>query len=1086
MELKETMGLYREVLRRFSEGFSSREAMESVASYLGADKAVLFLAKRGSSFMEPRIASGIDEGELEGVLLPLRPPGLLLHRRYTVLSKDFLMQYGMEDLAPSGEIVVLLPFPAFPSPEGAVVLSFPAGSDIPEPNSPKWTAAAALMEKLMDLLEAGESTRGEEKATAALEVGLLSQYIMEKSDLARASSLCLDLLVKLLNMDGGSVYRIAWKGEDAFPVPVTTRGWVGTGEIMTKLLDMGLIGMLRSLGESGERETCLDAAKVASYFPEIRPYFHSFQIRSFLLSPLFDGDRLTGFLALFGKSYASIEKEDTELLMELARKLGRFFGKIAGERPEPARVSQERPLDFEELCEELTGLSEMAGSPAEFLSGALKSIAIGFGSPMAFSLFKIVSPGEEYFQWYAEGVYGGETVFRPGPELTRIVLDLEKMSVIKPESKVMEAMPGGLQARSEGMPLLLVPTRCKEGSLLHGFYFPQERKLSRKQISALGSATTLVAGLAMGVRERRRANGYRRSLEILTDLEGEITSHLDVRRVLKMLARGGRELLSCEKVAILAFDGDGLFHGAVDVDGRRETGSGRRLLEGPITDEDGTVGPFKNGMVGTLGLVMGEEEGVSSMEVPLVGKRGAFGNMVFRRSVERPFDEFEKRLAHFLAGQAAAIIESGLEERELREQVEEYRTLSRFLENNASTEIRKLVDGFYGQLERLAGIDFLLFSLHGEAGRKTFLYHRGDSVPENALGELLDPHGAFYIELRRSGKLVRNNLNTLSRVSGEDDLVFLGVRSYLALRSRVEGREAVVLFGSSDGGSFDDRRIRLLEKAFGWLCSLLPPVLKLEEQQGRIRVLEEIRRSQEEKLKAKTDLINMASHEVRHPLTLIMGFTEILRDYSDLLDGRERKEVLEKLYKASDKLRRSVINMMEVSRMESGRITVNLEEVDLPSILDSLREEILERVPGSRIEVKVEPGVERIRADKDKLEIILFNLLDNAVKYSPEGSPVEVGARRKGQEVLLEVRDRGRGLTEEEVSFIFQPFRRGEEGSSSSVGMGLGLYIVSRLVEAHGGRIEVSSDYGKGSTFVVHLPQPEAIEDYLDTSALTF
>jgi signal transduction histidine kinase len=1086
MEVKEAMGLYREVLRKFTEGFFPGDALESVASYLGAGKAVLFLSKRGSSFMEPKIVHGLDREEMGGVLIPLKPQGLGPHRKYVVLSREFLLQYGMEELAPAGETAVLLPFPSITSPVGAAIFSFPAGARIPEQSSPQWAAAMAVLEKLADFLETGEGGKTGEGTVAALEVGLLSQYIMEKNDLARASSLCLDLLVKLLNMDGGSVYRITWKGEEPVPVPVSARGWMGTGEIISKLLDMGLVDTLRALGEAGEREICLDTGRVASYFPEIRPYFHTFQIRSFLLSPLFDGERLTGFLALFGKSYASIEGVDTELFMELTRKLGRYFGKVVGEKAEPSGTSAGAGLDLEGLCEELTGLSEMAVSPGEFLSGALKAMAIGVGSPMAFSVFRVLSAGEECFQWYSEEVYGGETVFRPGPELSRVVLDLERMSVIRPDSQLMGEMPGGEQAREEGMVLLLVPSRSKEGSLLHGFYFPRERKLSRKQLYHLGTAGTLAVGLAMGVRERRRADGFRRSLEILTDLEGEMASHPDIRRVLKRLAKGGKELLACEKVTILAFDGEGIFHGAVDVEGKASPGGGFPFprVEGPYTGD--FLGLLQSAIEGRTEPGQEGQGDESTLAVPLVGRRGALGHMAFQRGKERPFDEFEGRLAHFLAGQAAAIIESGLEERELKQLVEEYRGLSRFLEQAGSSELRELLESFYRQLGKSEGIDFFLFSLSGETGRKTFIYHRDRELPEESLEELLDARGPFAVELRRSGRLVRNNLNTLSRVAGEDDLVFLGVRSYLALRRRLEGREAWAVFGSPEGGAFDDRRVGLLEKAFGWACALLPPILRLEELQGRVRVLEEVRRSQEEKLKAKTDLINMASHEVRHPLTLIMGFTEILRDYSDLLDGKERKEVLEKLYKASDKLRRSVINMMEVSRLESGRLALNLEEVDLPAILDSLREELLEKYPGSRIKVAVKPGAERIRADRDKLEIILFNLLDNAVKYSPEGSPVEVGAQRSGREVLMEVKDRGRGLTEEEIGYIFQPFRRGEEGTASRVGMGLGLYIVSRLVEAHGGRIEVKSDLGKGSTFVVHLPQPEAMEGYLDTSALTY
>jgi len=237
-------------------------------------------------------------------------------------------------------------------------------------------------------------------------------------------------------------------------------------------------------------------------------------------------------------------------------------------------------------------------------------------------------------------------------------------------------------------------------------------------------------------------------------------------------------------------------------------------------------------------------------------------------------------------------------------------------------------------------------------------------------------------------------------------------------------------------------------------------------------------RDQEEKVQMKTDLINMASHEIRHPLTLIMGFSEVLKDYGDSLDAVESHEVVDKLGKAADRLRRSVVNMMEISRLESGKLGMITEEIDLNALLGSLVDELKARSVQHAIEVDVEKGAEKILADRDKLEIILFNLMDNAAKYSPPGGLIEVFAKRTSREVLLGVRDYGQGISEESISFIFQPFRQGEGKEFGPIkGMGLGLYIVNRLTEAHGGRIEVQSEHGRGSTFVAHIPQPEAGEE---------
>ena len=159
-------------------------------------------------------------------------------------------------------------------------------------------------------------------------------------------------------------------------------------------------------------------------------------------------------------------------------------------------------------------------------------------------------------------------------------------------------------------------------------------------------------------------------------------------------------------------------------------------------------------------------------------------------------------------------------------------------------------------------------------------------------------------------------------------------------------------------------------------------------------------------------------------------------------------------------------------------MTIKTEEVDLTGLLQGLVEELQARSVEHAVEVEVERGAEKLFADRDKLEIILFNLMDNAVKYSPPGSKVNVFARRSGREILVGVKDQGQGVSEEYLNFIFQPFRKGEGREYGPIkGMGLGLYIVNRLVEAHGGRIDVRSEHGRGSTFIARIPQPESGEE---------
>lgn len=1083
MDLKDAVDLYRDVLHRYSEGFSLDEVLRSIAEALGGRQALLFVRREMSSFLEPRLAWNLAEEKREGIrgkLLPLEWLSRLPARRYVVVGREKLGELGMEWLVvePS-DTPLLFPIRSHAHLRAALLLTLPREKPLPDQQSFKVAAIGAVLERMVELFSFDEKVdlaEGENEPTS-VELGILSSYLLGKADHARAASLSLDLLIKLLNMDGGTVHRIRGDSGSQQASLVASRGWGGLPEIIEHLFENRLIDLLQAMRRSGEGEFSLDAGRIAEYFPGVKPYFHANQVKSFMLTPIFRDDRLVGLLSLFGKAYTAMEPKDMELLVRLTHRLGDLFSR--GEEPERQERGRAEGLDLAAVVEELARLSEGALGADDFLSSALRVVSIELGASMSFAYFGEERSQERGFLWYADAVYGGESVFAATPGLERMATHLQRMALVKPENPAMRELPACEQAAVSGLVLLLVPARERDFFLITGFYLPRERRLAKAEIDSLHPVASLALGLARGLREKVQAESYRRSLEILTQIEGDLTACEDPDQVLRILARGGRELLACDRAAAVVID--------------EETGS----LKGEMEGEEGLRGSDLGLIVGReiaaalerghalyAALSGGEDEttpregdGRSLIAVPLIGRKGKLGALVFEKlGREDPFGEFQRRLAHFLAGQAVSVLESHRESAKLGGAADETRALLRISRRlSSSFSLEEMCGGLYRELQAAVGAELLLFSINGRAGLRRLAWFKEERIDAAAFEELLEGEGPLMLALLRAGKLVRNNLNTFLRGPGEDELALKGVRSYMAVAMQGEDNRGMLLVGSTRGGTFGEKEIALVEKAAALLNSALAVPLRSEGMQGRIRLLEEMCRSQEEKVQMKTDLINMAAHEIRHPLTLIMGFSEVLRDYGDTLEAGESRGVVDKLNKAADRLRRSVVNMMEVSRLESGKMSMELEEVDLEGLLRGLVEELQARYADNSVEVEMEKGAERIRADRDKLEIILFNLMDNAVKYSPPGSRVNVFAIRGAREVMVGVRDQGQGISEENLKAIFQPFRKGEGKEYGPIkGMGLGLHIVNRLVEAHGGRVEVRSEHGRGSTFIAHFPQPDS------------
>jgi signal transduction histidine kinase len=224
----------------------------------------------------------------------------------------------------------------------------------------------------------------------------------------------------------------------------------------------------------------------------------------------------------------------------------------------------------------------------------------------------------------------------------------------------------------------------------------------------------------------------------------------------------------------------------------------------------------------------------------------------------------------------------------------------------------------------------------------------------------------------------------------------------------------------------------------------------------------------------QSDFVSAVSHEFRTPLTSMRHLTDLLVSRS--ITSEERKtQYYELLAHETERLHRMVESLLSFGRIEVGAYAWHRERADTTQLVQGLVEEF-RRTPEARdrvVSCQIEEGVPPIQADREALSRALWNLLENAAKYSPVGSPIRVAARRQGNSVLLAVEDQGAGIPVAERERIFQKFVRGADAKQAGVrGVGIGLALVKRIVEAHGGTVRLESEPGHGSTFTLVLPCP--------------
>ncbi|HEY5040212.1 MAG TPA: sensor histidine kinase KdpD [bacterium] len=265
---------------------------------------------------------------------------------------------------------------------------------------------------------------------------------------------------------------------------------------------------------------------------------------------------------------------------------------------------------------------------------------------------------------------------------------------------------------------------------------------------------------------------------------------------------------------------------------------------------------------------------------------------------------------------------------------------------------------------------------------------------------------------------------------------------------------------SSPDRLFIPEQLHLLE-AFAHQTALAVAGDKLEDKQRATQI-------QMETEKLRSSLLSSVSHDLRTPLAAITGSISSLLENGEALGAATRKDLLENVYDEAERLERLVNNLLEMTKLESGAIRPNKEPNYPGEVIGSAIARLEEKLKGRKLTTHIPPDLPLVPMDGLLIEQVLVNLLDNALKYTPEGSPLEISASVQKGRLEVEVADQGPGLPAEDLEKLFDKFYRGPQKEKS--GAGLGLSICKGIVQIHGGEITAENRPGGGSLFRFTVP----------------
>jgi signal transduction histidine kinase len=472
----------------------------------------------------------------------------------------------------------------------------------------------------------------------------------------------------------------------------------------------------------------------------------------------------------------------------------------------------------------------------------------------------------------------------------------------------------------------------------------------------------------------------------------------------------------------------------------------------------------------------------TSLVTPLLREGIPIGVIIIRRTEVRPFTEKQIALLKTFADQAVIAIENvrlfqelEARTRELARSVGELKALGDVGQAVSSTlDLQTVLSTIVGHAVQLSGTDGGVIYEYDES-REEFELRASHRMEEEVfealkatpirLGQGATGQAATIQAPVQVANILEERESTATRV--RPVLARLGYRSVLAVPLLREERILGALtVWRKKTGSFSLEVVNLLQ-TFATQSALAIQNARL------FREIEDKSRQIEAANRHKSEFLANMSHELRTPLNAIIGFSEVLgeRLFGEL--NEKQAEYTEDILSSGRHLLSLINEILDLSKVEAGRMELELATFDLPLAIDNARTFVRERATkhGINLDVTVDERLGEFVGDERKIKQILLNLLSNAVKFTPEGGRISINARQLNGSVQISVSDTGVGIAPEDQARIFEEFRQvGSDSTHKSEGTGLGLTLAKKFIELHGGTIWVESEVGKGSTFTFTLP----------------
>jgi len=573
--------------------------------------------------------------------------------------------------------------------------------------------------------------------------------------------------------------------------------------------------------------------------------------------------------------------------------------------------------------------------------------------------------------------------------------------------------------------------------------------------------------------DQQRASG-----EVLSAISNSIA---DTKPVFDKILESCERLFAGRTVGINLVGDDGQIRlGAFHGSGRGElekiwptpindqTGSGRAILSravvhSPDVEHGEGVSEKTRQACAAIGVR-------AAIFAPMLWEGRGIGAIFVGREHPGPFSDKDIALLKTFADQAVIAIQNARLVNETTEALDQQRASGEVLAaiSNSIADTTPVFETILNSCERLFAGKMAVIDLVGDDGLVHLGAYHGPNLDEvrQVYPHAVDTSSATGTAIATRGVVHFADLDAVPEAARTAFRTF-GIKAAIGAPMLWEGKGIGAIWVAREyTGPFSETDIALLKTFADQAVIAIQNARLFNEIQDKSRQLEIAN-------KHKSEFLANMSHELRTPLNAIIGFSEVLLEklFGEVNDKQE--DYLRDIYTSGRHLLGLINDILDLSKIEAGRMDLELARFDLPSALSNALTLVRERAQRHNVALNldVDPALKEVSADERKLKQILVNLLTNAVKFTPDGGRIDVIARREPDAFTIAVRDTGIGIAPEDQEAVFEEFRQvGRDYTRKQEGTGLGLTLTRKFVELHGGRIWVESEPGKGSTFTFTIP----------------